>query len=202
MTLIIAVLLLVVNASANLVYNGGFEVGGGSLAGWTVFTTPSGSTGRGLPAVAPFDTCAPDQVSNAAKFNVGTTDFPNQDGGGIYQNLNLAAGSYQLSVCTAVLSEVDTNQDGGLFELLFDGVVVDSYNYGYVSLGTTYRRLLADLVNVSAGNYEIRIRITRPWITDTSTPNQYIDNVTIVPEPATMALLGMGGLITLLKRKK
>lgn len=70
---LIVVVVLAVNAEANFIYNGDFEAGGGSLDGWTVFTTPTGTNGLGMPQVVRFDTCAPGNYSQAAKFNVGIT---------------------------------------------------------------------------------------------------------------------------------
>ncbi len=198
---LIVVVVLAVNAEANFIYNGDFEAGGGSLDGWTVFTTPTGTNGWSMPQVVRFDTCAPGDYSHAAKFNVGTTQVPNPGGGGIKQTVNLAAGEYQLKVCTAVLDEIGGDLEGGLFELLFDGVVVDSHNYGSVSVGITYRGLLANVVTPVEGEHEVKIRITRHYWSTCRGPRQYLDCVELVPEPTTVVLFGIGGLSFLRKRK-
>jgi hypothetical protein len=192
-----------VNVEASFVYNGDFEANGGSLDGWTVFTTPTGTNGMGMPRVVRFDTCMPGDYSYAAKFNVGTTQYPNPGGGGIKQTVNLAAGEYQLKVCTAVLDETGRALEGGLFELLFDGVVVDSHNYGFVLAGTTYRALLAaNVVAPVDGEHEVQIRITRPYLSSCCGPRQYLDCVELVPEPTTVAILSLGGLALLRKERR
>lgn len=200
MSLIVVV--LVVSAEANFVCNGDFEAGGGSLDGWTIFTTPTGTNGVGMPQVVRFDTCVPGDYSYAAKFNVGTTQCPNPGGGGIKQTVNLAAGEYQLKVCTAALDETGDDLEGGFFELLFDGVVVDSHNYGSVLAGTTHRALLANVVTPVEGEHEVQIRITRPYISTCGSPRQYLDCVELIPEPTTMVLLSLGGMTLIRGRRK
>ena len=56
------------------------------------------------------------------------------------------------------------------------------------------RSALAYSGSILAGSHEVRILMTRPWLTASTTPLQYIDNIgaTTVPEPATLALLGAG----------
>jgi hypothetical protein len=191
-------------ATANLLTNGDFETG--NLNGWTVFTTANGYNGPGLPDVVQFNTCTPGVQSYSARFDVGRTVEPYpgpREGGGILQNVTLAAGNYVLEACTAVLDDRgSSNDDGGLFELLFDGRVVDSYDYGPVELGVTYRRLLSSLDSVAAGTHEVGIRITREWSSGTVSPWEYVDNVTLIPEPATICLLGLGALSLLRSRKR
>ena len=181
-------------ARANLVTNGNFEAG---LSGWTVFTTTNGTVGAGMPVVELFDTNNDGTATNSAKFNVGRVDFNagGRAGGGIYQNIFVpTAGTYQVQAYTAMLDNRGTsNQDGGLFELLFDGIVVDSFDYGTAPLNVTEYALLANMVGVGAGVHEIRIRMGRNFESGNVTPWQYIDDVSVVPVPGAV-LLGMLGL--------
>lgn len=183
--------------------NGDFAAG--DISGWSVFRTTYGNNGFAVPPVVQFETCLLQDCKNALKFSVGTTRYPHSGGGGISQIVTLPAGNFELSVCTAVLDTKSAsslaNQDGGLFELLFDGVVAASYNYGVIAKDITYSHILtANLEDVSAGDHEIRIRITRQYKSTTGAPYQYVGCISLVPEPTTIAMLGLGGLI-ILKRK-
>lgn len=202
--LIIMSILVFVEASAgattNLLTNGDFETG--DLTGWTVFTTANGTNGVAMPDIVLFDTCTAGVENYSVKFNVGTTVLHQPGGGGILQNVYLPGGTYMLQSCTAVLDDRgSSNIDGGLFELLFDGMVVDSYDYGEVELGTTYRSLLSNLGMVTAGMHEVAVRITRTHESMDITPWQYLDDVNLIPEPMTLSLLALGGLLLLGKRR-
>ncbi len=77
---------------ANLLTNGDFQTG--SLAPWTAFTTGNGTNGAGFPNVVSFDTTG-SGASLAAQFQVGEVTFTGaQEGGGIFQSLTLAGGTY------------------------------------------------------------------------------------------------------------
>ena len=131
---IVCVTFLIGQAQGALI-NGDFETG--DLTGWTAFTTSGGTTGAGLPDVGPFDTNNDGTATNSARFNVGRaigTGVGAREGGGIYQNVNiLTGGSYSLRADVASFDNMNTsNLDGGLFELLFDGTVLDSVDFGGV----------------------------------------------------------------------
>jgi hypothetical protein len=168
-------------ASAAPVANGDFETG--DLTGWTTFTTANGTIGT--PAVVPFDTTGTG-ASNAAQFGVGQVVFTPgvQEGGGIYQSVSTAAGLFDASADVAARAPV-ANNSCGLFELLVDGVVVASHNtfsldFTLCPANTTVRSTLSAAgLALSAGSHEIRIRITRPFITSAQTPLEYVDNVSL-----------------------
>jgi hypothetical protein len=168
------------------IVNGDFE--SGDLSGWTTFTTANGAIGA--PGVVLFDTTGT-EVSKAAQLNVGLITYPPflNEGGGIYQTVN-AAGSFSLSadIAAANVRPVGSGDNGecGFFELLLDGSVVASHDFGSCDAGATVRStLMATGLSLSPGSHEIRIRITRPYISHpapddangTQTPFQYIDNV-------------------------
>jgi hypothetical protein len=136
-----------------------------------------------------FDTNNDGTATYSAQFSVGQASNENltASGGGIVQNVHLAEGEYQLAADIAVafgVPEVGIATQGGLFELLVDGNVVASHNFGYVYVDTTEHSLLANVSIFTTGYHEIRIRITRPGM---SVPelNQYIDNVALTGEEAT-----------------
>ena len=74
----------------NIVTNGDF--GTGTLAGWSVFTTPNGRNGAGLPDVVPFNTTGAG-ATNSAQFNVGNVIASGtQQGSGISQSATAPIG--------------------------------------------------------------------------------------------------------------
>ena len=186
-----------------LLINGDFETG--DLTGWTTFTTANGTLGVGLPQVVVFDTTNTGAPSNSASFNVGQIVFQSGGpgaGGGIFQNVNLFDGSLSISADIAVLDNVGfDNQAGGLFELLLDGVVVDSHDFGFVFLGIAEFNMLADISGITAGSHQIAIRMTRPFGSNLAvSPTQFIDNISLggtalVPEPNAVLLFGVGTLL-------
>jgi len=186
-------------AQAGLLTNEDFETG--DLTGWTNFTTANGTVGSGgFPNVVSFDTTG-SGASLAAHFRVGELEFAGAGGGGgIFQSINLAAGSYDLSADIASFNpHADaSNNSGGIFDLLLDGIVLDSVDFGTIASGVTERGLLASINIVTAGPHEVRIRMTRPFKQASGTPEQYVDNVILqvstvpVPEPTALALMGLG----------
>lgn len=185
--------------------NGDFATG--DLTGWTVFPNPDtgGINGPGLPDVVPFDTTG-SGASNSARFQVGSGS------GGITQDVELFGGLLNLSVDVAAENPAtDPNGEGGIFELLLNGAVVDSFASGLIFGGAIERDTLTFSVSVGAGSNSIGLRITRPFINFADSPLQYATNFAIsgpatqpntsVPEPDLgMALLTLAGLGILVRR--
>ncbi|MEG3440113.1 hypothetical protein V0288_23490 [Pannus brasiliensis CCIBt3594] len=181
--------------------NGDFATG--DLTGWTVFTTPVGNNGPGLPDVVPFDTTI-GTTSNSARFQVGS------GGGGILQDVTLFGGLLNISVDVAAQG-LATNSDGGTFALLLNNTVVDSFVSGTILTGGVKRDTLTASVPVGAGVNSIGLQITRLFSNSADSPLQYATNFAIsgpatqpntsVPEPDLgMALLTLGGLGILIRR--
>ena len=132
-------------AQVNLFANGDFETG--NLSGWTQFTTANGTLGGAYPKVVSFDTDGDGTPTMSAQFSVGqvTGGSKTWEGGGIYQAVDLVAGDYDISVDIAAEGSNYGNGQAGKFELLVDGVVVDTYDFGPISANSTKRSLLAAL---------------------------------------------------------
>ena len=171
--------------------NGTFDT---DLSGWTLFSTPTGVPGSDL---APFPTVI-GVNSLAAKFQVGLQSgevgTANYQGGGIHQDVVLAAGLVNLSLDWAAIDQTGGNKEGGRFELLLDGIVLDSFTVGLIPGGSTIvRGSLSGDALVEAGLHNVRIQVSRNYAPQFGL-NQYIDNVVLtesvsgVPEPGTAGM--------------
>ena len=171
----------VVRAEDKTLSNGDFETR--NLMGWTTFTTANGTLGGGFPKVVLFDINGDGVATYSAQFRVGQkfNSDTSYEGGGIYQEVHLAAGDYVISADIAADDDGTYygNAEAGLFGLLVDGVVVASHNFGAIAGGATEYSLPASLPINSAGIHEIRLRITRPASEPPYDLTQFIDNVVV-----------------------
>ncbi len=197
-------LLLAGPASANLITNGDFETG--DLTGWTPFTTAEGSNGPGLPTVMMFDTTG-SGASNAAVFEVARTTLGTDfEGGGISQMVNVPTfqSTLELSIDVATFAADGDSPTGAIYEVFFDDdLVITVDQSGSISALDVVRDSEAGLVlDVAAGMHEVKVQITTDLeLTDDFRPLQYVDNVTLVPEPTTASLLVLG-LVGLAARRR
>ena len=175
-------------SAAELVTNGGFEVGGGSLDGWTV------SLLNGVQ----LDTAFP---------NLGSADaaFTSSDGPGILsQDISTTAGtSYDLRFALF--------NAGGLFDSSFV-VTFGGFSQSFVGfnvLGPSYapQHFLIDGASISGANTSLSFA---GIVDGTTFATWNLDDVSLhavpvagVPEPATwaMMLVGFGGLGMTLRRR-
>ncbi len=188
-------LLLAGSASANLITNGDFETG--DLTGWTTFTTAEGSNGAGLPDVMMFDTTG-SGASNAAVFEVARTTLGTDfEGGGISQMVNILTfqPALELSIDVATFAADGDSGTGAIYEVFFDDdLVFEIDQSGSISALDVVRDSEEGVIfDVAAGTYEVKVQITTDLeLTDDFRPLQYVDNVTLVPEPSTAALMTLG----------
>ena len=183
-----------VGVQASLI-NGDFETG--DFTGWTLFTTSSNGT-VSPHTVALFDTNNDATATKSAQFRVGQVNhnLGGLEGGGIFQSVLLGAGILNLSADIAVAAGSLNNVEGGLFDLLLDGIILASHNFGSTSAGVDEFAVLAASTSVTAGSHEIRIQMRRNF-TNQNSLLQWVDNVAAsgpsvpAPEPTTLALMGL-----------
>jgi hypothetical protein len=186
---------------ATLIQNGDFETG--LFGPWTLFTTPGGDisdTFNTVPAVRQFDVTGLGSNTFAVVLSVGRDRFnglSGPQGGGLFQSFLLAAATtIELSADVAAQYDfpVGGNNDGGTFELVLDGVVLNTWTSGVVLAHQLLRNTLAGTItNLPAGNHEVRITILRDF-DQADDLYQYIDDVMVVavPEPTPCQLLISG----------
>ncbi len=190
--------------------NGDFE--SGVLEPWTTFLTDNGTIGEPAIVEFDFDGLPP---SLALELRTGQithfTGLP-PAGGGIEQIVSFNAGDLSISVDIAAVNPSTTdNLFGGFFELLFDGVALDTaFDVGFLAGGeSVFGMLSGSVVGVTEGDHLVAVRVTRPRTAPPATPLQYVDNVelsggAVIPEPGSVLLLAgaLLGLATLRKRSR
>jgi len=186
--------------------DGGFD--SGNLNAWTVTPTTNGTTL--FQQVSPIDIDGNGGlgVSNAGDFSVGQVVFQSGVPAGIYltQSINLTSGSaYTISFnWSAQRFTGGSNAQGGIFDLVVNGTSLANAAAGSTSPTTPkYGFLTANYVASFSGAHDIGVLIQRPFTVPSSDPlHQFVDNFSIVPEPATMVVLAGGLLATLRRRRK
>jgi hypothetical protein len=194
------------SANAQIFMNGNFE--GGNLGSWTITPTTNGTTTVQTAVQYDIDGAGTRPTNFAAKFSVGQVVFASGVPAGINltQSLNLIGGlQYYFDFDWAVQRDVATgNAQGGIFSLTVNGAVIASQAAGPTT-GTTpiYGHVTGIFTPTSSGAYTVGGRIERPF-TPGASLHQYVDNfaVTAVPEPATMAVLALGGAFLARRRRK
>jgi hypothetical protein len=189
---------LVPTANSAIVTNGNFATG--DFTGWNLFTTSNGSLGQsgsGLPAVTSFNVTG-SGAQNAATFQVGEVNFDQtQQGGGITQTVTLPGGSISFSASIASLGDTTldtTNSEGGVFNVLLDGVTEDTLAIGPINPNAVIRDALSFTTTESAGSHTLEILITRPFQNGAAgqTPDQFITNIAIASNAVPAPLIGRG----------
>lgn len=202
-----AALVTVAAANAQIFVNGNFE--SGNLSAWNIANTANGQSTVQTVAQYDIDGPGPRPTNWAAKFSVGQVAFNPGVPAGIEltQSLTLTAGlQYYFDFDWSVLRDVNTNNaEGGIFSLIVNGNSIASQAAGGTT-GTTpiYGHVTGIFTPTSTGSYVVGARIARPF-TPGGSLHQYVDNfatTVAVPEPATMAALGLGIAALLRRRRK
>ncbi len=167
----------------NLVTNGDFEANKGAPSGWTV----GGATQS--PVAYPNSTVVPAAGGAGRALDLGPSGVYGDNGGYAEQTITFAdPGTYTLSF--DYIGEV--GKAGLPFDVTLTGAATLNESILTDSTYTTYTKTF----EVTApGDATLRF-------TDTVTSgglNAVVDNVSIVPEPSSTALLGLGGLASLPK---
>lgn len=197
-----AVLCATTAAQAEMLANAGFETG--DWSGWTVRATENGMTT--VQDVVTYDIDGPGPLGESlvGHLDVGkvTSDGPS---GGVemVQELYLTVGTeYTFSANLSVFMNDEHwgNGDGGVFEFIVDDKVLATWSSGVFNpMDHKYYEMSGSYTPTVDGNCDVGLRITREFLVSTYL-NQYIDNVSFVPEPASFTLLALGGLAVLRRR--
>lgn len=191
-----------VAAHAAVISNADFETG--DLSGWNVASYNGGTTD--FSTVRSFDTDGVD-TSNAAAFRVGAPRVGTLGGITLSQDLNiLTAGTYNFAVdvATAMPRIRGSQLSAGVFEMLVNGTVVDTIDFGRINSSTVERGTLEGAVRLSAGTNSFSLRLARSYFSGRGTPVHYVDNIDVaqVPLPAGLPVLLIGlGSLALVRRR-
>jgi hypothetical protein len=191
----LTLVVVVVAAASGVLTNGDFETG--NLNGWDTEVTANGTSG-GINVVHFQTTTTQVSGSQAARMTVGQIIFTPgvREGAGIFQSFSLASSGDVLvsaDVAAQELTFIHGNGDGGIFDLMVDGVVVDSFDSETISPGAIERSHLSAEISLAAGLHEVRVEARREY--SAGAVAQYIDNVDVTVLTVTKAdVLGGSGV--------
>lgn len=155
--------------------NGDFETG--DFSGFTLYETDNGHTVTGVIVTTVTADGTPSFSAQIASGVQGSSSIGSQEGGGFYQAISLQGGDLIVDMDVAAVSS-NGNGDGGMIEILFDGVSLASHSFGSLSANTKkYVTLSFNLPNVTEGTHELRIRSTRQYLA--TSVYHLIDNIVL-----------------------
>jgi hypothetical protein len=194
--------------------NGNFETG--DFTGWTVALTPNGQTTTQNVELFDIDGGGLLGINNAARFGVGRIDTSTPNGGvTLTQSMLLTANvTYTFTFMWAsrnLATTAGSNSDGGQYDFIVDGVSMSHQAVGTIGAGGlpgetgsfVYGVNTATFTAPTTASYVVGARIFRAF-TPPATLHQFVDNfnVSAVPEPATLAVFGLGLAALARKRRK
>ncbi|MCW5935942.1 MAG: PEP-CTERM sorting domain-containing protein [Fimbriimonadaceae bacterium] len=190
-------------ASAQIV-NGDFETG--SLGPWVVGFTSNGATQVQDVVRYDIDGPGPKGTNFASRFQVGNANTPNQQNQGVIvtQNITLIGGTnYTLSFDYSSFNfGASNNADGGYYAVFVNGSQLGGVETGAINVGaSSYGSVNANFLANTTGVYQVGFVIGRDFLS-TASIYQYVDNFEVVPEPATMLVLGSGLAALAARRRK
>ncbi len=197
---VLCICLLSVAARANLLENGNFNTG--DLSGWDVWVGDANNSISILPTGGPDSSPCVEMVAI-----VNTTP----DDLNISQSVDCSAGtevgiSFDFAM-TANAGEVGW-AGGGVGVTFWNSDWSSDVGYGWADVWDTGGAWTSfENTWITSGSWvaptgtaHVTFRIG-PWAGDGGTVTYDVDNVVFTPEPATIALLALGGLTVLRKRK-
>ncbi|MGD8451023.1 MAG: PEP-CTERM sorting domain-containing protein [Phycisphaerae bacterium] len=192
-------LCLVATAQAEMIANAGFETG--DWTDWMLRATDNGQTA--VQDVVMYDIDGAGVLPESFAGHLSVARVASGSGGGmeVVQELDLTAGTqYTFFANLSVYMAGDYyNGDGGTFEFIVGDEVLATWASGGIALGYKYHELSGEYTATADGTYDVGIRVTRQFAANTDL-NQYIDNVSFVPEPVSLALLVLGGVAAYRRR--
>ena len=189
--------------ASNLLNNGSFQAG--DFRNWSLDATANGTAGIGFPIV----TVWPLGGSNAAQYEVGQVSFISGDfeGAMLLQRFATSDGTLDLTFNWAAMGAgMRSNADAGLFQLVLDGAVLNSFDVGHIAPTELLHGTLTGTASVTAGVHLFEIDILRPFQSGQgTTPYQFVTGASVseVSEPSSLLLLGSAsvGMVGILRRK-
>ena len=176
----------------NLLNNGSFQAG--DFTSWSLDTTATGSPGIGFPIVTPW----PLGGSKAVRYEVGQVTFMKADFEGALLLQGFVACDRTLSLAfnwAAMGDGIKINSDAGLFQLVLDGSVLNSFDVGLIDPNDLRHGTLTGTGLVTAGVHLFEIDILRPFESGQgSTPYEFVTGASVieVSEPSSLLLLAGG----------
>lgn len=189
--------------------NGNFETG--NLTGWTVTLTTGGA--NVVADAIQYDIDGPGALGTnfAGRFSTGRAVAGSvQEGLTLTQSMNLTAGTlytFDFDWSAFRNAGVGANTEGGVFSFIVNGTAIATQAAGSTSgAAPKFGHITATFTPTATQAYSVGAMITRPFtIPSPTAPNlfQAVDNftVTAVPEPASMAALGLG-IAAILRRRR
>ncbi len=199
-------------AQAVTLSNSDFSVPG--AAGWSIGLTSAGQ--NTLPQVSQVFDVDLNGPSAAAAFRPGSSAMGSYNGVTGTQSFSIsAAGTYSfgLDVASKFGGQFtgpipQSNFDGGLVQLIVDGILIDSWDFGQILYDAVERTRLMGSTTLAAGTYNFTFRLLRNFNASATSPTLYVDNASIsgpaaVPLPASLPLLlaGLAGIFALRSRR-
>ncbi len=198
-------------ASASIITNGDFETG--DLTGWT--WTPTEHAEPMMTAeVVTFDTSG-SGASNSFRVNPGgDQDYESgaSGGGTLSQTVHMSSGiEYDVGIVAAIRCMLPLpNGSGGTISLKIDDETLWSWSVTGIAGSTTRRHIpyAGTYTPTVTGPHSVSVSFDRRkgnYPTPAyPTPRiyHYVDDISVVPEPATVLLLSFGGLVLIYRKRR